>query len=701
MTSLAANHSKKVSASSGRTMFSSLIGLLGIIALLTLSLFNEYHNANQHARIEVENVSRVLEAQALATMQKIDLLLLDVVWSVRPDDMRLAYGAKTLRAKELHAMLKAHLEAVPELSILHLTNAKGEHILSALDTLPHVDISDRYHFVRQRDDPNAGLVISPPIISRTSGKAVLGITRRINFADGSFAGTVTAALELEYFQKFYRSLDLGTYGVVSMFDKEMNLLTRYPPSEKDMGKTTNLFARTYMEKEVKQAIYHAKSPLDGIERLYSFRQVGDLKLFVFTGLADDDYLAEWRRHVWIYGIGLLGLTLVVGGFEIRQRNAEEALRKSEESLRTIADYTYDWEYWEGPQQEILYMSPSCERVTGYTPSEFTSKPEMLYSIIHPDDRHLMDIHRSNIAHEDVAGVDFRIIRCDGEIRWIAHGCQAVYDKNDQYLGRRASNRDITERKQAEETVRQLNAELESRVAQRTAQLEAANKELEEFSYSMSHDMRTPLRALDGFSKILLEEHSASLDDEGKRLLKVLRDNAQRMGHLVEDILRFLSLGRRKMNFSTVDIVTLANEVFSELRAADPSRHIRLEIGTLPPATGDQDMLREVLQNLLSNAVKFTPTEAEALIKLGCTVKEEENVYSVSDRGIGFDMRYADKLFRVFERVHPTGLFEGSGIGLAIVKRIITRHGGRVWAEGKINEGATIYFALPTKEKKHE
>ena len=259
---------------------------------------------------------------------------------------------------------------------------------------------------------------------------------------------------------------------------------------------------------------------------------------------------------------------------------------------------------------------------------------------------------------------------------------------------------LGERKRAEAEVRRLNAELEQRVTQRTAQLEAVNKELEEFSYSMSHDMRTPLRALDGFSKILLEEHSVSLDDEGRRLLNVLRDNAQRMGRLVDDILRFLSMGRREMKFSSVDIPKLALEIFTELQAEAHARRLCLKVGTLPVARGDRDMIREVLHNLLSNAVKFSPTDDEVLIEVDGAAKEDENVYSVTDHGIGFDMRYADKLFRVFERVHPTGQYEGSGIGLALVKRIITRHGGRVWAEGKANEGATIYFTLPAKEAAH-
>jgi light-regulated signal transduction histidine kinase (bacteriophytochrome) len=313
----------------------------------------------------------------------------------------------------------------------------------------------------------------------------------------------------------------------------------------------------------------------------------------------------------------------------------------------------------------------------------------------------MAVHVHDDAHAKEASLDFRIVRLDGDIRWIAHACQAVFGRDGQFLGRRASNRDITERQQVEAKIHQLNEELEQRVAQRTALLESANREIEEVSYSVSHDMLIPLRAINGFSQILLEEQSARLDGEGKRMLTVVRDNARHIGGQIEGILSFLRMGKREMIFTTVDIARLAQEVFAELRLASPARSMRFVIGQLPMATGDREMLREVLKNLLSNAIKFSPAVAETVIELSGTATETENTYKVKDFGIGFDMQYVDKLFKVFERVHPTGQYEGSGIGLAIVKRIVTRHGGRVWAEGRINEGAAFYFVLPTGDDHHE
>ena len=457
---LVAHHSKQVSTSYSRTILSGLAWLVGIIALLALSLTNEYKTANQHAQVEVENISRVLEEHALATVHKADLMTREVQRNVRPVDMRLARGANSSRARELHALMKSQLESAPEVSVLHVTNALGNHIYSSLDTVPRVNIADRYHFTRHRDDAAAGLVISPPLVSRTTGKWTLILTRRINFEDGSFAGIVNVILDLEYFQQFYRTLNLGTHGLVALYDKELHLAARYPPSEKDMGKKlSSLNVRLYIEKGIKHGVYHSKSPLDGVERLHGFQQVGDFPLIVIAGIAEDDYLAEWRRHTWQYGIGLVILSMVVAGIVLRQRRAEEALSKSEESLRTIAEYTYDWEYWQGPAHEMLFVSPSCERISGYTQAEFIAEPDLLYRIIHPDDRHLMESHVHDIAYEDEGSLDFRIVRRDGETHWIAHGCRAVYGLDGQFLGRRASNRDITERKQIETALRDSEARL--------------------------------------------------------------------------------------------------------------------------------------------------------------------------------------------------------------------------------------------------
>lgn len=247
----------------------------------------------------------------------------------------------------------------------------------------------------------------------------------------------------------------------------------------------------------------------------------------------------------------------------------------------------------------------------------------------------------------------------------------------------------------EETKMQLaeRQRAEKELIKRTTQLETANKELEAFSYSVSHDLRAPLRAIDGFSRVILEEYKDKLDDEGKRYLNIVRDNTQKMGQLIEDLLALSRLGRKEMQVSRIDMAKLAKTVFDELKDANPGRNIQLEIKTLPPAYGDQAMIHQVFVNLLSNAIKFTQFKEKAVIEIGFNTQMNENVYYVKDNGVGFDMQYSNKLFGVFQRLHSAEDFDGTGVGLAIVQRIIHRHGGKVWAEGKVNEGATFYFNI--------
>jgi signal transduction histidine kinase len=236
-----------------------------------------------------------------------------------------------------------------------------------------------------------------------------------------------------------------------------------------------------------------------------------------------------------------------------------------------------------------------------------------------------------------------------------------------------------------------------RVQEHTVQLEAANKELEAFSYSVSHDLRAPLRAIDGFSRALLEDYTDKLDEEGKRYLNIIESNTQKMGQLIDDLLLFSRLGRQELRASGIDMGKLAKTVSEELKLAVPERKLAFNINTLIPAQGDQAMIRQVFFNLLSNAVKFTRPKEKALIEVDGRIEGNENVYTVKDNGVGFDMQYVGKLFGVFQRLHSASEFEGTGVGLAIVQRIIHRHGGRVWAEGTVNEGSTFHFTLPANE----
>lgn len=247
---------------------------------------------------------------------------------------------------------------------------------------------------------------------------------------------------------------------------------------------------------------------------------------------------------------------------------------------------------------------------------------------------------------------------------------------------------------SETEVRQLNADLEERVAQRTKQLEMANQELESFSYSVSHDLRTPLRAIDGFSRMLQEDYGQIFDREAHRYLKVVRDNAQRMGNLIDDLLNLARLNRKEISKKTIFPKDLVNHLLNDLRPSWGEREIEFAIADLPPHQGDLSLFTQVWINLLSNAIKYTSKTEQAYIEIGSMVINSEIVYFIRDNGAGFDMQYASKLFGVFHRMHLDNEFEGTGIGLAIVQQIIQRHGGRIWAEAAINQGATFYFTIP-------
>jgi PAS domain S-box-containing protein len=296
---------------------------------------------------------------------------------------------------------------------------------------------------------------------------------------------------------------------------------------------------------------------------------------------------------------------------------------------------------------------------------------------------------------DWAG-DYTAKRADGSV-FVAHGLATVLRNGaGEVVGYQSSVLDVTEQRRAEAEVRGLNEHLEQRVLERTAQLEASNKELEAFSYSVSHDLRAPLRAIDGFGRILVEDYEDRLDPEGRRLLGVISSETRRMGQLIDDLLAFSRMGRQKMDSAMIDVAALARAVFEDQSVQVPDRALRLEVKPLPAARGDHAMIRVVLANLISNAIKFTAPRDVALIEVGGRESDGETVYWVKDNGVGFDARYADKLFGVFQRLHAKDEFDGTGVGLALAQRVIHRHGGRIWAEGIVNEGAVFSFSLPDR-----
>jgi PAS domain S-box-containing protein len=380
--------------------------------------------------------------------------------------------------------------------------------------------------------------------------------------------------------------------------------------------------------------------------------------------------------------------------------AEEALLENEDKFKYIFDHSLVGKSITLPSGEIN-VNRAFSEMLGYKPEEL--KKMNWADISYPADIELTNEALGLILSGEKDSVRFikRYIHKNGSVVWADVGTSLRRDAEGKPLYFMTSTNDITERKNAESQIKKLNEELERRVIVRTEQLEAANKELEAFSYSVSHDLRAPLRSVHGYTKILLEEYENKLDNEGKRICGIISSSATHMGELIDDLLSFSKIGRSSLNPSLIDMEKMVRNQFEGKISPNEKEKIKLYVGKLHKAFGDVTLLGQVWFNLLTNAIKYSSKNEISEISIGSSVSGKMITYFIKDNGVGFDMQYAHKLFGVFQRLHSEAEFEGNGVGLAIVQRIILKHGGRVWAEGAVGKGATFYFSLPVQDKRQK
>jgi PAS domain S-box-containing protein len=359
-------------------------------------------------------------------------------------------------------------------------------------------------------------------------------------------------------------------------------------------------------------------------------------------------------------------------------------------VRASGHLLYDWNPRTG---HVLFGGD--ERCTGIALSEMTGGHQQWETLIHPDD--LLEYQAESRRALDMKvplNLEYRVIHRDGEVRYLQDNGYPLTDSAGKITSVVGFRVDITARKRDEERIRQMNTELERRVLERTAELQFANKEMEAFCYSISHDLRAPLRSIRGYSEIVLQEYGAKLDGRGEEFLKRACISAAHMNQLLDDLLRLSVISRGDLQREETDLSDMVRKTLATLKSVEPHRKVKLKIARNLKSRGDIRLLQIALGNLLSNAWKFTGRKAEAAIEFGSNQKDGERIFFVRDNGEGFDMEWKHRLFGVFERLHSSNDFPGTGIGLAIVQRVIQRHGGRVWAEGKREHGATFYFTLP-------
>lgn len=600
--------------------------------------------------------------------------------------------------QEAVEILRSVPEDFPFINWVFITDLQGSLMA---DTPEHPGVRGRnlasrdwYRGVSRRWEPYISEVFPRVAEPRYN---VIAVAVPIKGKDQNPAGILVLQIRVDTLLEWTKGIEVGPLGFVFVVDRGGKIVAH--PGFEPHGEIIDFSGLPAVQKVLRggRGVEVLFNPVEKEKRVVAYEPVPGYGWGVIAQqpaaaafASRDSSLRLFLAAYALIGIFSCSLTYLIAHFITQRKRAEESLRASEEKFRAVAETANDAIVSANSLGNITYFNKGAERMFGYSADEVVDKP---LTLLMPE--RFQDAHRQSLK------------------RFLSTGEAHVVGKTVELVGRKKAGtefplelslaswkshagtfftgilRDIIERKRAEENIKRLNENLEAHAAE----LEAANKELEAFSYSVSHDLRAPLRAVDGFSRILLEDHAGELSAGGRRYIGLVRENATKMGQLIDDLLTFSRLSRQPLRKQRVTPADLARVVLQDLSHQQSNREIEVSVDELPACHADPALLKQVWVNLLSNALKYTRDRDRGKIRVGYENRNGEVVYFVRDNGVGFDMRYVDKLFGVFQRLHRAEDYEGTGVGLAIVQRILHRHGGRVWAEAELNKGATFYFTL--------
>lgn len=671
-----------------RTIIGTYLLLIAFIVVATVRLAWLQHD-EELERLTLLNagMAHILEEHATRTLGEVDKVLLSIEQAISD-----AGGLARLDEHALHSLMLRRQENLPQVLSFHVVDAHGQLLAQSVQfPAQKLDFSSSEAYRFHTRDAAPGMRVSPATSNPESGVAMLPVSRRISTADGRFVGMLGAAVSIAYLKHFYDAIQLPPGIAISIVRLDGVVAFRYPQNDRMVGQRLANSPLFNADRPVTMAgTFADTSTTDGIDRLVSYHWRSDSAYALTVSMPLSNVLMAWKPYVRRLVLTSL-LTCAVFGilfaFIYRQLRHRERTETRLAQTQYAIDHAQDMMAWLDSTNHLRYANKSmCER-HGYSPEELIGSH---VSLIDPKltDEFLapywvaIRLNGSSIAETEH-------ISKFGEVFPVEALTSHVVFEGVEYSC--AILRDISERKRAEEKFRDLNRTLEQRVIDRTTELQQTVREMEAFAYSISHDLRAPLRAINGFSQMLMETEHEQLSVPGRTLLDRIVKNSNRMGDLIDDILEYSRSSRSKLNKQTVDMELLAQSVLREQQEFHPRAQVR--IGSLPKVEGDNTMLRQILANLVDNALKYSAKQETPEVEIGAVAGESETLFYVKDNGAGFDMTYAGKLFGVFQRLHKESEFPGTGVGLAIVKRLVERHGGRVWAEAAPNGGACFYFTL--------